>query len=72
MRDTYGVTCAAGQGKLSTKIIRIAHMGCVDEEDIIKGLEIFEKVLAEMGYPFKQNAGVNAAKKVFNYKEVDV
>lgn len=72
MRDTYGVTCAAGQGKLNNRIIRIAHMGCVDEQDIIKGLEIFEKVLAEMGHKFKPNAGVNAAKEVFNYREVDV
>lgn len=72
MRDTYGVTCAAGQGKLNTRIIRIAHMGCVEEKDIIKGLEIFEKVLAEMGHKFKPKAGVNAAKEVFNYREVDV
>ncbi|MBP9854251.1 MAG: alanine--glyoxylate aminotransferase family protein [Candidatus Omnitrophica bacterium] len=72
MRDTYGVTCAAGQGKLNNRIIRIAHMGCVEEKHIIKGLEIFEKVLAEMGHTFKPNAGVNAAKEVFNYKEVDV
>jgi len=72
MRDTYGVTCAAGQGKLNTRIIRIAHMGCVEEKDIIKGLEIFEKVLAEMGYKFKPKAGVNAAKEVFNYREADV
>lgn len=65
MRDTYGVTCAGGQAQLKGKIIRIAHMGCVTADDIIKGLETFEKVLAEMGYEFEAGAGVKAAKEVF-------
>nr|HPN57443.1 alanine--glyoxylate aminotransferase family protein [Candidatus Omnitrophota bacterium] len=34
MRDTYGISVAGGQGDLKGKIIRIAHMGCLDEYDM--------------------------------------
>ena len=70
MRDDHGVTCAGGQGHLKGKIIRIAHMGCVNEDHILEGLEIFEQVLAEMGHGFDKGVGVNAAKEVFNNSEV--
>ncbi len=66
MRDTYGVTVAGGQGPLKGKIIRIAHMGCVDEYDILTGISCLEKVLKELGYSFEVGAGVAAVQKVFN------
>ena len=67
MRDTYGVTIAGGQGEeLKGKIIRIAHMGCVDEDDIVTGISCLEKVLKEMGYTFQLGSGVAAAQKIFN------
>lgn len=65
MRDTYGVTVAGGQGELKGKIIRIAHMGCVSEDDIIAGIACFETVLKEMGHKFKEGSGVAAAKEAF-------
>jgi len=66
MRDTHGITIAGGQAQLKGKIIRIAHMGCVNEEDILTGISYLEKVLSEMGYQFDSEAGVNAAKKIFD------
>ena len=45
MRDDEGVTIAGGQAQLKGKIIRIAHMGCLMEEDILTGLTVLEKVL---------------------------
>jgi aspartate aminotransferase-like enzyme len=66
MRDTHGISIAGGQGYLKGKVIRIAHMGCVSEQDILTGLQILEQVLSELGYQFKPGAGVNAAKAVFN------
>ena len=66
MRDTYGISVAGGQGHLKGKIIRIAHMGCVSEEDIIEGIECLQTVLAEQGYSFPANAGVDAAKNEFS------
>jgi len=66
MRDTHGISIAGGQAQLKGKIIRIAHMGCVDEYDILTGISCLEKVLKELGYKFELGAGVAAAQKVFN------
>lgn len=66
MRDTYGISVAGGQDSLKGKIIRIAHMGCVDEYDILTGISCLEKVLSKLGHKFTSGAGVAAAQKVFN------
>lgn len=66
MRDTHGVTVAGGQDQLKGKIVRMAHMGSLDEYDILTGLSCFEKVLKEMGYKFELGSGVAAAQKFFN------
>lgn len=66
MRDEHGISIAGGQAQLKGKIIRIAHMGCVNEEDLLTGISFLEKVLSELGYQFESEAGVDAAKKIFN------
>jgi len=66
MRDTYGVTIAGGQSELKGKVFRIAHMGFIEEFDIIAGISCLEKVLAQMGYKFQLGAGVKAAEEIFN------
>jgi len=68
MRDTYGISVAGGQDKLKGKIIRIAHMGALDEYDILTGIACLEKVLHQMGHQFELGAGLAAAQKVFNQK----
>lgn len=65
MRDTYGVTIAGGQSELKGKVFRIAHMGYIEEFDIITGISCLEKVLSQMGYKFQLGAGVKAAEAVF-------
>ncbi len=65
MRDTYGVTIAGGQSELKGKIFRVAHMGFIEEFDIIVGISCLEKVLAQMGYKFQLGSGVKAAEEVF-------
>lgn len=65
MRDTYGITVAGGQDTLKGKIVRISHMGCLDEYDMLTGIACLEKVLNEMGYKFNVGAGVAAAQKFF-------
>ena len=65
MRDTHGISIAGGQAQLKGKVIRIAHMGCVTQEDILTGISYLEKVLTELGYQFEPQVGVNAAKKIF-------
>jgi aspartate aminotransferase-like enzyme len=65
MRDTYNVTIAGGQDELKGKVFRIAHMGFIEEFDIIAGLSCLEKVLSQMGYKFTMGTGVRAAEEVF-------
>jgi aspartate aminotransferase-like enzyme len=65
MRDTYGVTIAGGQDEMKGKLIRIAHMGFIEEFDIIAGISCLEKVLAQMGYKFQLGSGVKAAEEIF-------
>ncbi|MCX5695649.1 MAG: alanine--glyoxylate aminotransferase family protein [Candidatus Omnitrophica bacterium] len=65
MRDTYGVTIAGGQEELKGKIFRFAHMGFIEEFDIITGISCLEKVLTQMGYKFQMGTGVKAAEEIF-------
>jgi aspartate aminotransferase-like enzyme len=65
MRDTYGVTIAGGQDELKGKVFRIAHMGFIEEADIIAGISCLEKVLTQMGFKFVLGSGVKAAEEVF-------
>lgn len=65
MRDTHGISVAGGQDTLKGKIIRIAHMGCVDEYDILTGIACLEKVLLKLGHKFTPGVGIAAAQKVF-------
>jgi len=65
MRDTYGVTIAGGQAELKGKVFRIAHMGHIEEFDIIACISCLEKVLSQMGYKFSLGVGVKAAEEVF-------
>jgi aspartate aminotransferase-like enzyme len=65
MRDTYGITIAGGQDELKGKVFRIAHMGYIEEFDIILCISCLEKVLAQMGYKFQLGAGVKQAEEIF-------
>jgi aspartate aminotransferase-like enzyme len=65
MRDTFGITIAGGQDEMKGKLIRIAHMGFIEEFDIIAGISCLEKVLQQMGYKFNLGSGVKAAEEVF-------
>jgi len=65
MRDVYGVTIAGGQAELKGKVFRFAHMGFIEEFDIIAGIACLEKVLKELGYAFELGSGVRAAEEVF-------
>lgn len=66
MRDTHGITLAGGQDQLKGKVVRIAHMGALDEYDMLTGIACLEKVLHQMGHKFELGAGLAAAQKAFN------
>ena len=65
MLDKYGITYAGGQSQLSGKIVRIAHLGWMNENDVIVAISAFERGLVEIGCDIPIGAGVTAAQEVF-------
>ncbi len=64
LEKRYGLKLAGGQDDLKGKIIRLAHMGYVDQFDVLAGLAGVELVLLEMGHSLQPGAGVAAAQRV--------
>jgi aspartate aminotransferase-like enzyme len=64
LEKQYGIKLANGQDTLKGKIIRLAHMGYIDQFDVLAGLSGVELVLREMGHPVEPGKGVAAAQKV--------
>ena len=58
MQSDYDTVLAAGQGKLMGKIVRIGHMGIVEESDIDAAVDALEKTLDRLGY--KKPASIGA------------
>ncbi|MCS6849716.1 MAG: alanine--glyoxylate aminotransferase family protein [Gemmataceae bacterium] len=65
LEKRYGLKLANGQDQLKGKIIRLAHMGYIDQFDILAALAGVELVLREMGHPVDPGVGVAAAQRVF-------
>ncbi len=65
MRDDYGVAVAGGQEHLKGKIIRIAHMGYINEFEIVLCISCLERILSKMGHKIDLGVGVKAAQEVF-------
>jgi aspartate aminotransferase-like enzyme len=65
LEKQYGLKLAGGQDELKGKIVRLAHMGYIDQFDVLAALSGVELVLKEMGYPGEPGKGVAAAQKVW-------
>jgi serine---pyruvate transaminase len=65
LEKQYGLKLANGQDTLKGKIIRLAHMGYIDQFDILAAISGVELVLKEMGHAFEIGAGLTAAQRVF-------
>lgn len=64
LESRFGLTLAGGQGHLQGKIFRMAHMGAIDELDLLAALAAVELVLVEQGQSVKLGAGVGAASEL--------
>ena len=64
MREKHGITYAGGQGELSGKIVRIAHLGWMNENDVVVAISAFERGLVEIGYDVELGAGVSVAQEL--------
>jgi serine---pyruvate transaminase len=65
LEKRYGLKLANGQDPLKGKIIRLAHMGYIDQFDVLAAISGLELALAEMGHPVVPGAGVAAAQRVW-------
>lgn len=63
LEKQYGLKLANGQDNLKGKIMRLAHMGHIDQFDILAALSGVELVLQEMGHPVVPGSAVAAAQK---------
>jgi serine---pyruvate transaminase len=64
LEKQYGMKLANGQDQLKGKILRLAHMGYIDQFDVLAAISGVELVLQEMGYPVEPGTGVAAAQRV--------
>jgi len=62
--EEHNITIAGGQGEMKGKIFRLAHLGYVDDSDVIVGLAALERVLARLNVPVEFGAGIAAAQKL--------
>lgn len=63
MKSRYGVQLADGQGQLKGKMVRISHMGYVDDLDTLSAIAAMEMSLRELGYKCEPGIGVGAFMK---------
>jgi aspartate aminotransferase-like enzyme len=66
LEKQYGLKLAGGQDHLKGKIIRLAHMGYIDQFDVLTALAGVELVLLETGYPVEPGKGIAAAQRVLS------
>jgi aspartate aminotransferase-like enzyme len=64
LEKQYGIRIAGGQDTLKGKIIRLAHMGYIDQFDVLAALSALELVLLEMGHTVEPGSAVAAAQQV--------
>jgi serine---pyruvate transaminase len=59
-----GIWIAGGQAQAKGKIFRIAHMGYIDEQDLLGTLGALEIVLNDLGYKVELGVGLKAAQEI--------
>jgi aspartate aminotransferase-like enzyme len=64
LEKQYGLKLAGGQDQLKGKIFRLAHMGYIDQFDVLAALSGIELVLLEMGHKLQPGCSLAAAQRV--------
>jgi aspartate aminotransferase-like enzyme len=65
MRDELGVSVAGGQETLKGKIVRLAHMGYMDQFDLLVGLTALEAGLKKFGVEVQPGKAAQAFTEAF-------
>lgn len=68
IEERYDVTFAGGQESLSGKIFRIAHLGYVDDLDIVSAISALEMSLPKFGYKVQFGEGIRAVEEILSKK----
>lgn len=63
LEEEFGVKIAGAQGFLKGKAIRIAHMGMIDELDLVGCVAALERVLIAQGWSVEPGAGLTAMQR---------
>jgi serine---pyruvate transaminase len=63
LAERFGITTVGGQEKLKGQIVRVGHMGYMDELDVVAGLAALEMVLSELGFDVEPGCAVAAAQQ---------
>ena len=66
LRDEQMMTIAGGQAEVKGKIIRVAHLGYMDEFDTISVISAIEMVLSQLGYKLELGKGVAKAEELLS------
>ncbi|HGE70435.1 TPA: alanine--glyoxylate aminotransferase family protein [Candidatus Poribacteria bacterium] len=66
IEDRYDVTFAGGQESLAGKIFRIAHLGYVDDLDIVSAISALEMSLPKFGFKVSFGEGIRAVEEVLS------
>jgi aspartate aminotransferase-like enzyme len=65
IRSEQGAVFAGGQDVLAGRIVRIAHLGWMDDYDVLTAVAALERGLLEVGWSVPVGVGVAAAQAVF-------
>jgi len=65
LRDDIGVTFADGQAEMKGKIFRIAHMGYMNEYDLLTGIGALERAMTHLNFKIPIGKGVEAFQQSF-------
>jgi aspartate aminotransferase-like enzyme len=65
LEKQYGLKLANGQDAIKGKVVRLGHMGYIDQFDILTALAGVELVLHQMGFGVELGRGLAAAQRVF-------
>ena len=63
LREKFNVVIGGGQQHLTNKIIRIGHLGYVQDLDLVATIAALEMALQVQGYAIKLGSGVSVAQE---------
>ncbi len=63
LADRFGIATIGGQDRLKGQIIRVGHLGYMDELDVVAGIAALEMVLDDLGYEVEPGRGVASAQR---------